>query len=328
MRRVLTTTLTIAVLVLAGCASESQPNQETDAGGPPSASEGSTTATGNGALIVSPLQGTGAGAQRYPINVDGTIGPASAVPWETGPDAEATRLNDALGPWVLTATVELPLTDVSRTTQLQVRAVDTGQVVHQLDVPGWCSGPDGASYPCLLLDETRMVRTTPIDTLGAGTITISSIETGQTIAEYGPFPALGDVLPTNSPDSLIVVTFDDHGQRVLQRLDTGTGSTQTIGTLPGGQPVICALGTDSILTYTTTLQAIGPAAVAPVKVPELGTRGPGAYGCSADGAHLYVQAGLEPDPSQGVVIDSVNLADGTRTTALTLEPAQIIRVTR
>lgn len=114
---------------------------------------------GNGAFFVLPYQGSG--AQRYAIGADGTAGPGSPVPWESGPDAGATLLKDALGPWALTSTVELPPTDVSRTTQLQVRNVETGEVLHQIEVPGWCSGADGASYPCLLLDENRMVRSAP-----------------------------------------------------------------------------------------------------------------------------------------------------------------------
>jgi hypothetical protein len=265
----------------------------------------------------------GSDAQRYPIGADGVIGPpVTALPWESGADAEATLLKDAMGTTALTSTVELPLTDVSATTQLQVRDVVTGEVRHQIDVGGWCSGPDGASYPCLLLDENRMVRSTPIDGERPGTITISSTTTGETLAVYGPFPALAGVNPTTSPDAVVVVTYDAAGKRHLfQRLDTRTGVTSDIGTIPTQQPWFCILGTDSVLTYTTTLGVIGPAEVAAVEVPELVLGGPGAEGCSADGKHLYVRTDYRSDPDKQLVLDAVSLTDGTRTTALTI-PSQ------
>ncbi len=227
MMRGFVTTFAAVALVLAGCASgtdEGAGGSGTSESPAASATSSSPVAMGNGAFFVLPYQGSG--AQRYAIGADGTIGPGSPVPWESGPDAGATLLKDALGPWALTSTVELPLTDVSRTTQLQVRNVETGEVLHQIDVPGWCSGADGASYPCLLLDENRMVRSTPIDGEGSGTITVSSTTTGETLAEYGPFPGLAGVNPTNSPDTLVVVTYDQAGkQHRYQTLDTRTGET-------------------------------------------------------------------------------------------------------
>jgi hypothetical protein len=283
---------------------------------------------GNGAIFVLPYQGSG--ARRYAIGADGTVGQGSPVPWEYGPDAGATLLKDALGPWALTSTVELPLTDVSRSTQLQVRNVETGEVLHQIDVPGWCSGADGASYPCLLLDEFRMVRSTPIDGEGNGTIIVSSTTTGETLAEYGPFPRLAGVNPTSSPDTLVVVTYDPAGkQHRYQTLDTRTGETSLIGANPTTQPWICILGSDSVLTYSNTLQTIGPAQVAPVEVPELSARGPGSLGCSADGSYLYVRTDATVDPEKGLDIESVSLVDGSRGSAATLPSQQdMILVTR
>jgi hypothetical protein len=331
MMRWLVTAVAGIALVLAGCASGS------DAGPGGSGTSGSASASatssspvemGNGAFFVLPYRGSG--AQRHAIGADGAVGPAAPVPWEFGQEAEATLLKDALGPWALTATVELPLTDVSRTTQLQVRDVETGEVLHEIDVPGWCSGPDGASYPCLLLEENRMVRTTPIDGEGNGTITVSSTTTGETLAEYGPFPGLAGLNPTSSPDTLVVVTYDQAGtQHRFHTLDTRTGDTSEIGAIPTSQPWLCILGDDSVLTYTTSLQVIGPAQVAKVEVPELGARGPGSQGCSADGTHLYVRTDSTVDPEKDLVIDSVSLVDGTRAPALTL-PSQnaLIRVTR
>lgn len=318
-------------MVLAGCASgtDGGPGDSGTPGSPPvTASTSAPAAMGNGAFFVLPYRGEG--AQRYAIGADGTVGPAEPVPWESGPDSQATLLTDALGPWALTSIVETPLTDVSRTLLLQVRNVETGEVLHEIDGQGWCSGPDGASYPCLLLDENRMVRTTPIDGERSGSITVSSTETGETLAEFGPFPELAGVNPTSSPDALIVVVYDPAGdQHTFLTLDTRTGETSEIGSIPTSQPWVCVLGTDSILTYTTTLQVIGPASVAPVEVPELGSRGPGAQGCSADGAHLYVRTDFEADPDKELVIDGVSLVDGIRMTALTLESqAPLIRVTR
>ena len=331
MMRGFVTTVAGVALALAGCAS----GTDGGAGGSgtsesPVASAGSSSpvAMGNGAFFVLPYQGSG--AQRYAIGADGTVGPGLPVPWESGPDAGATLLKDALGPWALTSTVELPLTDVSRTTQLQVRNVETGEVLHQIDVPGWCSGADGASYPCLLLDENRMVRSTPIDGEGNGTLTVSSTTTGETLAEYGPFPGLAGVNPTSSPDTLVVVTFEPAGtQHRFQTLDTRTGETSLIGTIPTTQPWVCILGADSVLTYSNTLQVIGPAQVAPVEVPELGARGPGAQGCSADGSHLYVRSDADVDPDKELVIESVSLVDGSRAPAVTLPSQQdMILVTR
>lgn len=318
-------------LVLAGCASgtDGRPGDSGTPGSPPVTSSASAPAAlGNGAFLVLPYRGEG--AQRYPIGADGTVGPAEPVPWETGPDAEATLLKDALGPWALTSIIETPLTDVSRTLLLQVRDVGTGEVLHEMDGQGWCSGPDGASYPCRLLDENRMVRTTPIDGERSASITVSSTETGETLDEFGPFPALAGVNPTSSPDALIVVVYDPAGdQHTFLTLDTRTGETSQIGSIPTSQPWVCVLGTDSILTYTTTLAVIGPAKVAPVEVPELGPSGPGAQGCSADGAHLYVRTDFEADPDEGLVIDGVSLVDGTRAPALTLESGRpLIWVTR
>lgn len=316
--------LAATALVLAGCASSSEPGSvgSTAAGSSTAASPSGTQAPGgNGSLYYYPKPGTR--ADRFPIGTDGTIGAPVAVPWETGADAEATVLADGVGPWALTQIVELPFSDVAATKSLQVRRVDTGEVVHEIKVPGWCSGPDGASYPCLLLDETRIVRTTPIDGERDGTITISSIDTGGTIAEYGPFPVLAGVLPTTSPDYLVVLTYDRAARaRTILRLDTRTGDTTKIGTLPVQQPPICVLGTDSILAYDSKLKVVGPATVAPVDVPELANDGPGAVGCSADGSHVYVRTSTAFDPEKELAIDAVALVDGSRTKAVTLPSSQ------
>lgn len=318
---------TLVLLVLGGCAGggdsgvDGTPTPPSPSSSSPSPDGSASPVAGNGAFLV---QAPGEpGAQRYPIAADGTVGAGAEVAWESGPDAEATLLLDALGPWALTRTSELPLTDVSATLALQVRDVVSGEVLHALDVPGWCSGPDGASYPCLLLDETRIVRTTPIDGEREGTITISSIEDGRTLAEFGPFPALAGVNPTDSPDALNVVTFDGSASGFrFQTLDTRTGETTQIGTIPVGQAWLCLLGTDSVLTYTSTLATIGPARVAAVEVPEVTGEGPGAVGCSADGAFLYVRTGDPRDEAGELVIDRVSLADGSRAPALTLASRQ------
>jgi hypothetical protein len=323
-----------AAPLLAGCATDTQPGSDSSTAGTPPASSVSgapgSPSAGNGALIVYPRPGPG--AQRYPISTEGSIGPPTPVPWEIGPDAEATLLQDAAGPWALTATVELPLTDVSATTGLQVRDVATGQVVHQIDVPGWCSGPDGADWSCLLLDRDRMVRTTGMDGIGAASITISSTENGRTLAEYGPFPGLADVRATPSPDVLVLITFDEAAaQHTAVQLDTSTGDLTSIGSLPTTQQYLCVLGTDSLLTnHGTTLQVLGPADVAPVEVPELAGGGPGVVGCSADGTHLYLRTDWTADPEQELVIDALTLTDGTRTPAALTLPSQQggIQITR
>jgi hypothetical protein len=325
MRRVCVTVLIAAVLVVTGCASGGSGGQTTASRSPSGSATQTAVPPGNGSMFVTGSTGE---VVRYPIQADGTVGSTlGIVPWESGPDAEAILLQDALGGVALTSTVELPLTDVSATTALQVRDVVTGEVRQALEVDGWCSGPDGASYPCLLLDEDRMVRTSPIDGERSATITISSLSTGATLAQFGPFEALSGVLPTSSADALVVVTFDGDAAHAFSTLDTGTGETALIGSIPISQPWLCVLGIDSVLTYDGVLRAIGPAQVAAVEVPEWGERGPGVEGCSADGRYLYVRAST--DPAEPIQLDAVDLADGTRAIAGTIPAGNwSIQVTR
>lgn len=312
----------MAALLMAGCGG---------AGGEsPEPATPSTASLGNGAFIVEMADGSG--AQRYPISAAGVLGEPAPLPWESGPGAEGTRLLDAVGPWALTATFVPPLTDVTRNTQLQVRDVVTGELLHQLDVPGWCSGPDGADYPCVLLDSMRMARSSPLDGIEDATVTISSTDTGQTLAEFGPFPGLAAVRATSSPDTLVLISYDGATMRhTARRLDLGTGDTALIGSLPTSQPWECTLGTDSILTVDgTTLQVLGPAPVAAVEVPELDSQGPGAVGCTPDGAYLYVRTDWTADPDADLVIDAITLSDGSRSPAVLTLQAQTdaVRITR
>jgi hypothetical protein len=331
MRRVWVAVLAAAALIVTGCASGGSRGDSTESGSPIASATQTAVPAGSGSLFVAGPKGE---AVRYPIQADGTVGSRSAIlPWESGREAEATLLKDALDGLALTSTVELPLTDVSGTTALQVRDVATGEVRRALDVDGWCSGPDGASYPCLLLDEHRIVRTTPIDDESRGTITISSLSTGETLAEYGPFEALADVRPTSSADALVVVTFDgDAAAHAYRTLDTRTGATTLIGRIPTNQSGLCVLGTDSVLTYDgAALRTIGPASVAAVEVPELGDRGPGVEGCSADGRYLYLRGSgaAEVHADEPIQLVAITLANGSRRSVLTIdEPASWIMVTR
>ena len=321
----------VAVLLLGGCVG-------TGGEAPGSATPSATASVGNGALIVEWADGSG--AQRYPIGADGAVGAPAELSWESGPEAQATQLWDAVGPWALTATYELPLNDVSANTALQVRDVVTGEVLHRLDVTNWCLTRE-AHFPCVLLDESRIARTTPLYEYEDGTVIISAMDTGRTLAEYGPFPLLADMHATTSPDALILVGTDlanthqtVHGPVpgiLLTRLDLNTGDTALIGSLPTSQPWLCTIGTDSVLAVDgTTLQALGPAVVAPVEVPELADDGPGAVGCTPDGRYLYVRTDWTDDPDPGLVIDAINLEDGTRTPGvLTLKSRDAaVRVTR
>lgn len=327
-----------AVLSLAAC-SETVSGSATTSGSvtsPTVETVPSATATvDNGAFLVD--WAAASGARRYPIQANGVAGVPAALPWASGAAATDTRLLDAVGPLALTATYRPPLTDVTRNRQLQVRDVITGEVRQRIDVPGWCSGPDGADYPCLLLDEARLARTTPLDGIEPGTVTISATDSGKTLAEFGPFPALTTVRATSSPDVLVLITFAAGSQRFLaQRLDILTGEVTQIGSLPIGQPWICVLGTDSILTAENAkLVALGPASVAPVTVTELDGNGPDAIGCTPDGRYLYVQ--IEPEAAaesealtDELVIDAVALSDGVRLpAALTLPSRQAtVRLTR
>lgn len=319
MRRVVTAT--VAVLVLAGCSGGgSGPTGSATAPSTAPATKAPASSVSNGSIFVYPIGAKG--ALRYQIKANGSVGKAAAVPWEKGAGAEATLLKDAVGPWALTSIVQTPLTDVSATKKLQVRKVTTGKVVHSIKVPGWCSGPDGASYPCLLLSEKQLLRTTPIDGERSGKITISTTTTGKTVAKFGPFPALEGVVPTNSSNAVVVISHNAKSKnREFRRLNVDDGVSTVIGSMPTSRLWMCVLGSDSILTYTDKLQVMGPAKVAAVAVPELTGKGPGAEGCSADGAYLYVRTG-EYDTTKKQVVDAIKLADGSRKHVLTLPSGQ------
>ena len=314
----------IAALLLAACAGT---GGDSPASATPSVSV--TAHAGNGAFIVERMGAPG--SQRHPIGADGGVGAPTDLPWASGPAAEGIRLLDAVGPWALTATFEPPATDVSRNTQLQVRDIATGEVRHRLDVPGWCSGPDGADHPCVLLDDARMARSTPLNGDDEGTVTIHSSDTGQVLAEFGPFAGLAAVRATSSPDTLVLISFDGAAQHTAQQLDLRTGQTSAIGSLPTSQPWLCILGTESVLTIDgTTLEVLGPATVAAVQVPEAAGNGPGVVGCTPDGRYLYVRTDWTVDPDAGLVIDAIAPGDGSRTPgvlALTTQEAGV-RITR
>lgn len=308
--------VTAGVLLVAGCG-------RTGSESPGSSTPSPTATVSNGAFVV--LGADGRPVQRYPIGSDGVVAAPDELAWESEGEGQATRLVDAVGPWALTATYQPPLTDGSLNTQLQVRDAGTGEVLHRLDVPGWCSGPDGADYPCVLLDDARFARSTPLGGVEEGVVTVSATDTGQELGQFGPFPALAAVRATSSPDALVLISFDGASmQHTAQTLDLRTGNTAPIGSLPITQPWLCVLGTDSVLTVDgTTLQALGPADVAAVEVPELAGDGPGAVGCTPDGGYLYLRTDWTVDPGAGLVLDAIALADGARTAgALTLGSQQ------
>ena len=114
-----------------------------------------------------------------------------------------------------------------------------------------------------------MARSTPLDGIDDAVVTISATDTGQTLGEFGPFPALAAVRATSSPDTLVLISYDGANKRhTAQRLDVRTGATAPIGSLPTTQPWECILGTDSILTVDhSTLQALGPASGRPDRAP-------------------------------------------------------------
>lgn len=308
--------LAAACALLGGCAPD-----------PPTSAESSAIG-GAGAFIVatSPTQQ----GMRHPIASDGTAGPGAQLPWPARSAGEVVLLKDTRAGLALTATVAAPLTDVSPTKQLQVRDIGTGAVRRALDVPGWCSGPDGASYPCLLVGDSRVLHTTPVDGETPGRITVSSLLDGQELAAFGPFPALAGVLATDSDEVVVVVSADSPaGDVYYQALDLGTGSLVEIGRLPLGQPGLCVLGSDSVLTYRGKLDVIGPARVPDLVIPELEAGGPGAIGCSADSRFLYLETNDTRGEHAELVVDAVSLSDGRRTVALTV-PTQsaVVSVTR
>jgi len=331
-----TTVLGIALLLLAGCAST--PDSPGDTSGSPSASAASA---GNGTVYTS-VWDMDAGARTisgHPIGADGSIG--AATPLLSGPadDTSFPGVVDGVGPLALSGS----FTDYW-TTDLQVRSA--GQVTAEVAGPRWCGGEGLAYNVCTLLDDTRLARTTDLGRdpeTGAGptegSIIVSSLADGATIAEFGPFPGLSMMLGTGAPDEVLIVTTpaqsaeDPSVPSTVLRLDLTDGTTTEMGISPAGWVPLCPIGADSVLGFPAedlagSAVVVGPAQVADITWDQQDS----VVGCSADGRFLYLQRIPQPPteevedtepPNPSTALERISLADGARSEVLVLPPGVV-----
>ena len=325
----------LGLVLLAGCASGSDPAAPTSP-----ATSGDANGSGNG-TIYSSLWDTTAGTLTitgHPITSDGSLGAATVLLSEPADDTTYPFVVDGLGPTALTGT----FTDYW-TTDLQVRA--DGQVTGEVAAPRWCGG-EGLSYnPCALLDSTRLARTTELgrdpatgDGPAEGSVLVSSLVDGSTIAELGPFAGLSMMLGTGSPDKVLIVTTparsaeDPSVPSTVLRLDTTDGLTAEVGDSPVDWAPLCPIGADSVLGFTSqdtaTASVVGPAQVAAITWEQQDL----VVGCSADGRFLYLQRIPQPPteevedtepPNPSTAIERITLADGSRSEVLVLPPGEV-----
>lgn len=328
-----TIVLGTSLVLVAGCAST--PDSTGDESGSPSA-----TGAGNGTVYTS-LWDTETAARTitgYPIGADGSIG--AATPLLSGPadDTSFPGVVDGVGPLALSGT----FTDYW-TTEVEVRS--EGQVAAAVQAPRWCGGEGLAYNLCTLLDGTRLARTTelgrdPVSGEGPteGSIIVSSLTDGSTIAEHGPFADLSMMLGTGSPDEVLLVTTpaqsaeDPSVPSTVIRLDVRDGSTSELGDSPAGWVPLCPIGADSVLGFTSDgalrTSVVGPAQVADLTWDDQDSL----VGCSADGRFLYVQRIPQPPTEEtedtepanpSTALERITLADGSRSQVLVLPPGEV-----
>jgi hypothetical protein len=331
----------LALLLVTGCATDSAPDAAASGSAAPSgpasgspAPSGGPSAAASGAIFTTvdePSTGTVV-IRTHPLAADGSVGdPVEVASHEVDDDTKVVL--DGVGGAVL-----LGAFGTLWTSELQVSR--DGGVVSTTKADKWCGGQD-PTKACFLLDEGRIARTSEIgaDDRKDASVIISATTSGETVAEHGPFPDLVAVVPTDSPDALVLVSApaDEEGDSspgggTVQRLDVGSGTTSPLGSSPQGWGPICALGQDSVLGYTQkgdqrTLAVVGSATVADIALGQDDT----VTGCSPDGQFLYVQSIPQPpqeenDDSEAknpsTTVDRVTLADGSRSPVLTLQPQQ------
>lgn len=325
-----------ALIVLAGCASQDGTGQTPASGSPAQSSGGAPSSgapgPGNGTAFATLWGEAETKVTAYPVTADGSFAEGTVI--VSGPfDGKAfTNVVDGLGDLVLTGAFE-----DYWSTEVTLRRGDEELVTTK--AAGWCGGED-LSAICHLLDEERLVRTTVLgDDEKDPKILVSSLASGETLKEFGPFKDLTMIVPTASPDSIITVTTptdasgDPSGGSTVERLDLTSGASSPIGDAPEGWAAICAVGSDSVLGFTQQgadwrASVVGPATVGEVTWSKDDT----VSGCSADGRFLYVQRIPAPpteeyDDTEGKNppsnLERLTLADGQRTSVLTLQPEEV-----
>jgi len=330
-----TVVLGMGLVLVAGCSSGS------DAAAPSASTTAAQVgAAGNGTLYTS-LWDTTAGTLTitgHPIGADGSLGAAAPLLSDPADDTTFPGVVDGVGD----ATVTGSFTDYW-TTDVEVR-VD-GQVTGEVAAPRWCGG-EGLTYtPCALLDSTRLARTTELgrdpetgDGPSEGSVLVSSLADGSTIAEYGPFADLSMMLGTGTPDEVLLVTTpaqsaEDPGvPSTVMVLDVTDGSTTEVGDSPVGWAPLCPIGADSVLGFTMldapTAAVVGPAPVGAITWDQQDS----VVGCSADGRFMFVQRIPQPPteevedtepPNPSTTVERITLADGSRSEVLVLPPGEL-----
>lgn len=303
----------VVALVMGGCAGQ---DEGTAASGSPT-----PAASGNGSVYL----GTGSGVRRYPIEMDGSLGSATDFSLDG-------NVVDGRGAAALTGVFE----DVY-SIRLDVRDAASGAVRYSVDAD-WCGG-EGAEFRwCVLLDGTRVVRTSTLwPGKPGGTVTISSMKEGADLEAFGEVPGLMGLVGTESADAVLRQIADAPMSTAggdlaapptpagsTERMDLASGSVTPLGSYPQAFTPLCAVGLDSLLGYTSptagtadegafTLTMVGSAPISPA----LSGAAVGIWptdpprGCSADGRFAFAPT-ASPD-GQGLALERIGLADASRT---------------
>lgn len=315
-------------LVLTACASGPPTTGGTSGAGTPTSTSSSPTPgpQGNGSLYTSRGTGGDVTITRHPIAADGTL--AEGIDLLTAPGDETDY------PFVVDgASGVVAVGQVSQywTTSIAVRDTTSGEVLSEVDAPRWCGGDGPVGNACVLLDRQRLARTTDVGLdVAEASIIVSSLTTGEQVAEHGPYPGLGQVLGTSSPDHLMLLVRDepladdaDPSAGALLVLDVTGGDTREIGRTDPGWAPICALGQDAALGYNLLGTARASVVGSGATIGQVGwDEAENPIGCSADAGHVYVMG-------QGRAVTAIRLADGERTEVLSPDegvvPGQVTR---
>lgn len=272
---------------------------------------------------------------RYPINPDGTVGSPNTLLSEPADQVTFPGVLDGIGSTAITGSFS-----EYWTTKVQLRDATSGEVTSEVDAPDWCGG-EGLTYnACVQLDDTRIARTSRLGEEGVqdSTITVSSLQTGETLAELGPFPGLVNLFGTTDPNTVMILIADtpntdppEPRSGTVNTLDLTSGKTTEVGKHSDSWSPMCAIGTDSMLGYTMddppAAEVVGPATIGEATWSEDDTP----VGCTSDGKYVYVQHIPQPPggesqddedsepPNPATTLDRISLTDGQRTAVLTLD---------
>lgn len=323
--------LTATALLIAGCAADQgtpatspEPSATQSASPPEPAANGSVYAT---------VWAEDTTILRYPIRADGSVGEGTELLAAPGDFSTFPGVVDGIGDAVLTGTFE-----EYWTADIALRSASTGEAAETLEAPRWCGGEGLTFNVCVLLDDTRLLRSSELggEDSAEAMLTISSLDTGEDLAEFGPYPGLGMVLGTSDPDVVLLVVGDElptdepvNTPGTVQRLDLRSGEVTQVGPHAEDWAPLCAIGTDSVLGYTfaetPTAQVVGPASIGAARWAE--DEYP--IGCSADGAFVYLQDYPQPPddeaedtepPNPPTTLERIAMADGSRESVLVLDP--------